>query len=130
MEFNLLRRLGELYLEEKDFVSGLSALRQAVTFFPTNVEARVVSKRMINEFSSIYTDGTADSMTPLTALSLYDQFRELTPVGRRGDRIIQRLADRLVEVDLLDRASVLLDRQVKFRLRGKQKAMVGLIMKQ
>ena len=125
LEFNLLRRLGELYLEEKDFVSGLSALRQAVTFFPTNVEARVVSKRMINEFSSIYTDGTADNMTPLTALSLYDQFRELTPVGRRGDRIIQRLADRLVEVDLLDRASILLDRQVKFRLRGKQKAMVG-----
>lgn len=125
LEFNLLRRLGELYLEEKDFVSGLSALRQAVTYFPNNVEARVVSKRMINEFSSIYTDGTADSMTPLTALSMYDQFRELTPVGRRGDRIIQRLADRLVEVDLLDRASILLDRQVKFRLRGKQKAIVG-----
>lgn len=125
LEFNLLRRLGELYLEEKDFVSGLSALRQAVTFFPNNVEARVVSKRMVNEFSSIYTDGTSDSMTPLTALSMYDQFRELTPVGRRGDRIIQRLADRLVEVDLLDRASVLLDRQVKFRLRGKQKAIVG-----
>ena len=82
LEFNLLRRLGELYLEEKDFVSGLSALRQAVTFFPNNVETRVVSKRMINEFSSIYTDGTADSMTPLTALSMYDQFRELTPVGR------------------------------------------------
>ena len=35
LEFNLLRRLGELYLEEKDFVSGLSALRQAVTFFQT-----------------------------------------------------------------------------------------------
>ena len=125
LEFNLLRRLGELYLEEKDFVSGLTALRQAVTFFPNNVEARVVSKRMISQFSSIYTDGTADSMTPLTALSMYDQFRELTPVGRRGDRIIQRLADRLVEVDLLDRASILLDRQVKFRLRGKQKAKVG-----
>ena len=30
-----------------------------------------------------------------------------------------------MEVDLLDRASVLLDRQVKFRLRGKQKAIVG-----
>ena len=28
-------------------------------------------------------------------------------------------------MDLLDRASILLDRQVKFRLRGKQKAKVG-----
>jgi tetratricopeptide (TPR) repeat protein len=121
----LLRRLGELYIEEKDFVSGLKALRQAVTFFPNNIFARSVSKKMTKSFSSIYTDGTSDAMTPLTALSLYDQFRELTPVGKRGDKIIQRLADRLVEVDLLDRASILLDRQVRFRLRGAQKAKVG-----
>jgi tetratricopeptide (TPR) repeat protein len=125
LEFDLLRRLGELYIEEKDFVSGLKALRQAVTFFPNNIFARSVSKKMTKSFSSIYTDGTSDAMTPLTALSLYDQFRELTPVGKRGDKIIQRLADRLVEVDLLDRASILLDRQVRFRLRGAQKAKVG-----
>ena len=125
LEFDLLRRLGELYIEEKDFTAGLTSLRQAVTFFPNNIFARSVSKKMTKSFSSIYTDGTSDTMTPLTALALYDQFRELTPVGRRGDKIIQRLADRLVEVDLLDRASVLLDRQVRFRLQGVQKAQVG-----
>ena len=125
LEFDLLRRLGELYIEEKDFPSGLKSLRQAVTFFPNNIAARAVSKKMTKSFSGIYTDGTSDAMTPLTALALYDQFRELTPVGRRGDKIIQRLADRLVEVDLLDRASILLDRQVRFRLQGVQKAQVG-----
>ena len=125
LEFDLLRRLGELYIEEKDFTAGLTSLRQAVTFFPNNIFARSVSKKMTKSFSGIYTDGTSDAMTPLTALALYDQFRELTPVGRRGDKIIQRLADRLVEVDLLDRASVLLDRQVRFRLQGVQKAQVG-----
>jgi tetratricopeptide (TPR) repeat protein len=125
LEFDLLRRLGELYIEEEDFTAGLTSLRQAVTFFPNNIFARSVSKKMTKSFSGIYTDGTSDAMTPLTALALYDQFRELTPVGRRGDKIIQRLADRLVEVDLLDRASVLLDRQVRFRLQGVQKAQVG-----
>lgn len=125
LEFDLLRRLGNLYIEEKDFVAGLDALRQAVIFFPNNLFAREVSKEMTEQFAKIYTDGIADSMTPLTALSLYDQFRELTPVGRRGDRIIQRLADRLVQVDLLDRAAILLDRQVRFRLQGVSKARVG-----
>ena len=125
LEFDLLRRLGELYIEEKDFPAGLKSLRQAVTYFPNNIGARAVSKKMTKSFSGIYTDGTSDAMTPLTALALYDQFRELTPVGRRGDKIIQRLADRLVEVDLLDRASILLDRQVRFRLQGVQKAQVG-----
>ncbi|MDC1428237.1 penicillin-binding protein activator, partial [Rhodospirillaceae bacterium] len=108
-----------------DFPAGLKSLRQAVTYFPNNIGARAVSKKMTKSFSGIYTDGTSDAMTPLTALALYDQFRELTPVGRRGDKIIQRLADRLVEVDLLDRASILLDRQVRFRLQGVQKAQVG-----
>ena len=125
LEFDLLRRLGNLYIEEKDYVAGLDALRQAVIFFPNNLFARAVSKEMTEQFATLYTDGIADAMTPLTALSLYDQFRELTPVGRRGDRIIQRLADRLVQVDLLDRAAILLDRQVRFRLQGVAKARVG-----
>ena len=125
LEFDLLRRLGNLYLEENDFVAGLKSMRQAVVFFPNNIFAREVTKELTNHFAKIYTDGTSDSMTPLSALSLYDQFRELTPVGKRGDLIIQRLADRLVEVDLLDRAAILLDRQVRFRLQGSAKARVG-----
>src|SRR3546814_8889625 len=64
-------------------------------------------------------------MTPRQARALYDEFRELTPVGKAGDRIIEGLADRLVRVDLLDRAARLLDRQVKFRLQGVEKARVG-----
>lgn len=125
LEFDLLRRLGGLYLEEGDYVAGLDALRQAVTFYPNNLAAAEVTERMTEAFTEIFTDGTSDAMTPLTALSLYDQFRELTPVGSRGDLIIQRLADRLVQVDLLDRASILLERQVKFRLQGIDKARVG-----
>ncbi|MBT5266772.1 MAG: hypothetical protein HOL85_18185 [Rhodospirillaceae bacterium] len=125
LEFDLLRDLGRLYLKERDYASGLAALRQAVSVFPDNIFAKKTTREMIKKFSSIYTDGTSDEMTPLSALSLYDQFRELTPVGKRGDAIIQRLADRLVQVDLLDRAAILLNRQVKFRLQGQAKARVG-----
>ncbi|MDA9975359.1 hypothetical protein N9F34_00770 [Alphaproteobacteria bacterium] len=125
LEFDVLRRLGNLYIDEKNYVEGLKALRQAVIFFPNNPFAGEVGKEMVEKFAEIYTDGVADAMPPLIALSLYDQFRELTPVGRRGDQIIQRLADRLVQVDLLDRAAILLDRQVRFRLQGVGKARVG-----
>jgi len=125
VEFDLLRELGRLYLEEGDYVEGLSALREAVTFFPDNLFADQIAEEMTDAFSKIFTDGESDKMTPIQALSLYDQFRELTPVGARGDEIIQRLADRLVQVDLLDRAAILLERQVKFRLQGTDKARVG-----
>ena len=39
--------------------------------------------------------------------AMFYEFRELTPIGRRGDEMIRRLADRLVAVDLLDQAGEL-----------------------
>lgn len=125
VEFELLRDLGRLRLQENEFEEGLGALRQAVTFFPDNSDSRDLAFELTEAFSDIFTSGVADSMTPLQALALYDEFRELTPVGAAGDKIIESLADRLVMVDLLDRAARLLDRQVKFRLQGTDKARVG-----
>ncbi|WPZ34153.1 tetratricopeptide repeat protein [Thalassobaculum sp. OXR-137] len=125
VEFELLRDLGRLRLEENEFEEGLDALRQAVTFFPDNPDTRDLAFELTEAFSDIFTSGVAEAMTPLQALALYDQFRELTPVGAAGDKIIESLADRLVKVDLLDRAARLLDRQVKFRLQGTEKARVG-----
>ena len=125
LEFELLHRLGGLRLDENEYENGLDALRQAVTYFPNNPETRDVVKKLTKAFSDIFSSGAAESMTPLQALALYDEFRELTPVGEAGDKIIEGLADRLVRVDLLDRASRLLDRQVKFRLQGTNKARVG-----
>jgi tetratricopeptide (TPR) repeat protein len=125
LEFELLRDLGRLRLEENKFEEGLAALRQAVTYFPDNPESRDLAFELTQAFSDIFTGGAAEAMTPLQALSLYDDFRELTPVGAAGDKIIEALADRLVRVDLLERAARLLDRQVKFRLQGTEKARVG-----
>ena len=125
VEFGLLEELGELYLTEADYVRGLVALKQAVTNFPENSSTPALTERMTEAFQKIFTDGSAAAMTPLNALSLYDRFRELTPVGAAGDQIIESLVDRLVEVDLLDRAALLLERQVQFRLQGPDKARVG-----
>ena len=66
-----------------------------------------------------------DSLKPLDALSLFYDFRELTPVGRDGDEMIRELADRLVAVDLLDQAAEMLDHQVTHRLRGVARAQVA-----
>ena len=64
-------------------------------------------------------------MPPIDALALFYDFRELTPVGSRGDEMIRRLADRLAAVDLLDQASDLLQYQVDHRLQGAARAQVA-----
>ena len=64
-------------------------------------------------------------MSAIKALSLYYDFRELTPVGRRGDEMVRRLADKLVEVDLLGRAAELLNHQVENRLKGAARSQIA-----
>lgn len=124
-EFRLLRRLGDLYLSVGKYRQGLRTLRQAVTHFRDNPEAAAVTKKMTEVFDQLYLGGRADALAPVTAIALYDEFRELTPPGARGDEMIRKLADRLVGVDLLGRAAALLESQVDFRLSGAQLERVG-----
>jgi tetratricopeptide (TPR) repeat protein len=124
-EFDLLRRLGNLYLAESSYEQGLATLRRAVTLFPTIDGAEAVTQTMTEAFAKLYLEGAADSLPPLKALGLYQNFRELTPPGEKGDEMIRKLAERLVAVDLLDQAGELLQNQVDFRLQGETKARVG-----
>ena len=125
LEYRLLKRLGELQIEHGDVRSGLTRLREAVSHFPDNPDNAAIRARMTDAFAGLYDANAERKLPPLTALSLYDDFRDLTPPGARGDTMIQNLADRLVAMDLLDRAGELLDYQIKNRLSGAEKSRVG-----
>lgn len=124
-EFTLLRRLAQLYEDGNRHREALYALRQAVTSFPESPGARDSAQRMRALFAEIYQGPGDPAVPPLRALALYQEFKELTPAGGEGDRLIAGLADRLVEVDLLDRAAELLEGQVRYRLEGEEKARIG-----
>jgi tetratricopeptide (TPR) repeat protein len=124
-EFDLLWRLGTLYLEEGDARDGLRTLRQAATYFRKHEKAPEVTQQMADAFHALYLENRADSLAPVTAIALYEEFKELTPAGAKGDEMIRKLADRLVGVDLLDRAAELLENQVQFRLKGVERSRVG-----
>lgn len=124
-ELDLLKRLGELYIADGDYYQGLATWRETVTNFPDSAEVRDIAKSMNDVFLDLFVDGQADAMPPVKALALYREFQELTPVGRLGDEMVYRLADRLVSVDLLGQAAELLQHQVNFRLRDTELARVG-----
>jgi tetratricopeptide (TPR) repeat protein len=124
-EFGLLRRMGTLYIEEGDYREGLRTLKQAATYFRQHPDAPLVTQQMADAFAKLYLENGADSLPPVTAIALYDEFKELTPAGPRGDEMIRKLADRLVGVDLLDQGAALLEQQVRFRLQGELRGRVG-----
>jgi tetratricopeptide (TPR) repeat protein len=124
-EFHLLRRYAELAQEAGDYPEALRTLRSLINNYPDDKEIPDVTTMMRNIFATLYLDGGANAMPPVTAIGLYDEFRDLTPSGPKGDEMIRKLADRLAAVDLLDRAADLLKHQVEFRLQGLDKARVG-----
>lgn len=124
-EFNVLRQLGSMQIEDGLYREGLFTLRRAVTNYADQPYVTELTELMTGTFKKLFMDGAADNMPPLTALGLFDEFRDLTPTGPDGDKIIQRLADRLITVDLLERAADLLSHQINYRLTGEDKARVG-----
>ncbi len=124
-EFSVLARLGDLYLQNKDYRGGLTVLREAVALYPDQSKVAGLYQRMNDLFANLFLKGGAEAIPAVTALALYYDFRELTPVGADGDEMVRRLADRLASVDLLAQAAELLEYQVTFRLRGEDKARIA-----
>lgn len=125
VELDAVAELAKIYEQQGDFRSALSVMRTVATQFPSAEKGRDIADQMVAMFRRLFLDGEVDSLKPLEALSLFYDFRELTPVGRDGDRMIRELADRLVAVDLLDQAAEMLEHQVTHRLRGVARAQVA-----
>lgn len=125
LELAIQRRLGEMHVLAGNYAQAFDTMRRTISLFPDDPQAAEIANQMTGTFTDLFLKDGAAHLSPLEALSLYEQYRELTPPGADGDRIIRRLAERLVEIDLLDRAAELLDRQVQFRLSGAEKAKVG-----
>jgi hypothetical protein len=124
-EPTLLRRIGSLMVEGGQWREGFAAWRQASTLFAGTPYARQIADDLAAAFERLYLGGGADQLSPVEALGIYYDFRELTPAGAKGDEMIRRLADRLAAVDLLEQAGDLIEHQVNFRLKGEERARLA-----
>jgi hypothetical protein len=124
-EIEALQLLGRLYTEQARYRDAFYVMRTAMQAHPNSEMTRQIQDEAAATFDHLFLAGKSDAMPTIDALSLFYDFRELTPIGRRGDEMIRRLADRLVSVDLLDQAAELLQHQVDHRLQGAARAQVA-----
>ena len=124
-EIEALKDLAHLYTEDGRYRDAFYVMRSAMAAHPDSAMTRQIQDEAAATFNSLFLAGKGDAMPAIDALALFYDFRELTPVGSRGDEMIRRLADRLVSVDLLDQASDLLQYQVDHRLQGAARAQVA-----
>jgi tetratricopeptide (TPR) repeat protein len=124
-ETEALQVLAKLYTEEARYRDAFHVMRIAMRVHPNSEMTRRIQDAAAATFDSLFLAGKGDAMPAIDALALFYDYRELTPIGRRGDEMIRRLTDRLVSVDLLDQATELLQHQVDHRLQGAARAQVA-----
>jgi hypothetical protein len=125
IEVRTLALLSRMYAEAGRFAESFVAARTATRLQPNSDAARQCQDDSSALFAQLFLSQRGEDLPPVEALGMFYENRELTPIGRRGDEMIRRLADRLVAVDLLDQASELLQYQVDKRLEGAARAQVA-----
>lgn len=115
--------LGKLYIDSRKLLKGFGILRDAAHMSPESDVGEEVASYMAEKFNEIIMKD--QELTPLDAVALYEEFPELTPAGPEGNALVQRLAERVIEADLLERAAGILQHQVDYRLVGMEKARVA-----
>jgi len=118
--------LGDAYFKAKDYIKGLVIMREAASMADESVLAARITSDMADTYNSMFKEENLKQVSPLDAVTVFDQFKELTPVGTEGDKLVQRLAEHLVRSNLLSRAAKLLQHQVDHRLNGKEKIRIAI----
>jgi tetratricopeptide (TPR) repeat protein len=125
IEVKTLQMLARMYADMGRYKDSFAATRLSTRLQPNSEASRQGQDASAALFAQLFLSPKGDDLPPVDTLGIFYEYRELTPIGRRGDEMIRRLADRLVAVDLLDQASELLQYQVDRRLEGAARAQVA-----
>ncbi len=113
VEVQAAAMLGHVYAEAGRFDDALATMAAARARFTDSPVARRLSMEMETLFRDLFLNGRADRMDPLDALSLwYEYYENIAIMGPDGLRMARRIAERLIEIDLLEPAGELLSHQV------------------
>lgn len=125
IEVKSLEKLGQFYATEGRWREAFLASQRAAAVMPDHVAARRLEDSMARRFEALFLKNEGDKLSKVETLAIYQEFRQLVPVGRRGDEIARRLAERMFDLDLVNEATEILEHQVKNRLEGVARASVA-----
>ncbi|MEQ1789395.1 MAG: hypothetical protein ABL857_03010, partial [Rickettsiales bacterium] len=125
LELQILSLLGELYYEKKDYVNSMRTWNNGVESFKNTSIAIDMARKMKEVFILMFSEGLEEKLSPLEILALYYEYRKYMPSGTAGNEMLDRLAENLISVDLLEQAASLLDHQMRAQTEKEQRSQIG-----
>ncbi len=130
-ETEVLQTLADIADGAKDYETAQAAWRRIASLSGPGPVADAAHDKLAETFRKLFIEGGADSLPPVRALALFDMMHDLAPAGPDGDKALDRLADRMVEMDLLSQAADILEgemgRQTDVPAKGKLGARVAAL---
>lgn len=125
LELKVLDFLGDIYLDNKDYLNAMRIWDNAVFAYAGTSRAIELQRKLEETFVLIFKEGIVSQLPPLEALALYYQYKNYAPPGSIGREVIANLADRLVGVDLLEQGASLLEHQMRHDAEKSQRSQLG-----
>jgi hypothetical protein len=122
-ELALRERLADLRGQTGAWRTSLSVLRQAEIDFPD--QAASVHDRLKTAFTTMVRDNGAEKMPPIEYVAMVEENTDLVPDSGDDQAVEQALADRLLALDLPDRAKPVLEKLMKQAKSPPAKARFG-----
>lgn len=122
LEYEILLKLATYYRDNQDILNALRTYKYIQSAFANKISNFYVTSEMAKIFNDVFLpNGLRDQMDDFTLVALFYEFKELNPIGEKGDNVILEIARRLVKLDLLENAADLLRHQIRYRLVGEKR---------
>jgi hypothetical protein len=116
-------RVAELRAQAGAWRGSLALLRELRQLFPD--QAEVAGRALTDVFARSLAPGAQDAIAPLDLVALAEENADLLPTGAAGHALADRLADRLIALDLPSRAIPVLEKLVEQAPPGVARATLG-----
>lgn len=107
-ELALRERVAELRQRSGAWRTALALLRETADLFPDDKDG--IQTRMKETFAALLRDNALEHMPPLELVAMIEENTDLLPGGTAGEALDERLADRLVTLDLPQKAAPVLEK--------------------
>ncbi len=118
IRFNLLKKLSFYYKKNNQLEQVLS-INKYLEYYFENLSYEISSQREnVEYFIKIFTEEKTSSWNKLL---FFLQYKDMVPLGVIGNRIVSKITQAFIDLNLIHQAIELLEHQIKFKLKDKLK---------
>lgn len=111
-QISLLEELYNIFIASGNYYNAMENMEKVLPYYK-NGRRDNIEKQMIHIFEDIYINDLVGNLSPIKTLALFNDFEWVLNKSHRKNEIIIRLSDKLVSVDLLERAYKILSEHIE-----------------